>query len=160
MLCKKSLKNYIFIYISINNSGSSTISGVFFCLFWFPNVSVYCHGCQKIPSKHIGQWHDRSPTHKCQSLSISISNWTKDMKICPSITHKLSLLPNQKSYSIESNLSPPIDNRKQTVSSQSGVHRLLQYNFDSKVFLDFLEQLNNTKTKISFHHHAHLTFLK
>jgi hypothetical protein len=37
----------------------------------------------------------------------------KNQKICPNITDELSPLPNQKSYVIESNLSPPIDNRKQ-----------------------------------------------
>ena len=37
----------------------------------------------------------------------------KNQKICPNITDELIPLPNQKSYLIESNLSPPIDNRKE-----------------------------------------------
>ena len=140
---------------------ASTILGQPFCLEYFP-TNFGSQTSQPIATDVRRYNHNTSVNGMTNYLHINVNlcpyqiepwNDGKNQKIRPNVTDELSPLPNQKSYLIESNLSPPIDNRKEHFFSQLAGLQLLQYNFDSKVFLDLLEQLKKRKTKISFHYH-------
>jgi hypothetical protein len=100
---------------------ASTIMGQPLCLEYFPS-NFGSQTSQPIATDVRRYNHNTSIHGMTNHLHINVNpypyqigpwNDGKNQKICPNITDELSPLPNQKSYLIESNLSPPIDNRKQ-----------------------------------------------
>ena len=92
---------------------ASTILGQPLCLEYFPS-NFGSQTSQPIATDVRRYNHNTSVNGMTNYLHINVNPYYgKNQKICPNVTDELSPLPNQKSYLIESNLSPPIDNRKE-----------------------------------------------